>query len=162
MPVATTLIVDQAFLEETLVAFTNSPLRMQITQVHWQRFRGTLNEQSGSSAAGGASGQGSDSPVMAGGGIFGGGLESGGRPGRPGPGSPGPGRPGGAFPGAAGPGPEGPGGYGGATVSEGQLNSGLIELTIYAVVSLYEKYQPPGTPAAGGPTTAPTTPPAKP
>jgi hypothetical protein len=42
-------------------------------------------------------------------------------------------------------------GAAGATVSESQLTSGLIELSIYGVVSLYEKYQPNAEAAAGTP-----------
>jgi len=72
--------------------------------------------------------------------------------------------------------PFGPGGspfgFGASSVSEGQLTSGLIELTIYGIVSLYEKYEPApdvqagqgGTPPANTPPTnnpaAPTTNPA--
>jgi hypothetical protein len=42
MPVAMTLIVDQARIQEVLTAVANSPLRIQITQVHWQRYRGGI------------------------------------------------------------------------------------------------------------------------
>ena len=44
-------------------------------------------------------------------------------------------------------------------MSESQLTSGLIELTIYGVLSLYERYQPPAD--ATAPPTGPTPQPAK-
>ena len=46
--------------------------------------------------------------------------------------------------GPGGPGPSGSGGAGpGAlsTISESQLSAGLVELTLYGIVSLYEKYE---------------------
>ena len=43
--------------------------------------------------------------------------------------------------------PFGPGGTM-TSVSESQLTAGLVELTIYGIVSLYEKYQAPAEPAA--------------
>ncbi len=149
MPVGIVLVVDQAYMQDVLLAFANSQLKFQITQVNWARFRGSL---------GGGPGGSSTSPELGGGivqttGGSGGGLGSefrnpelrgpgpvGPRPG-PGPGPvgprPGPGGPGGPF------GPfAGSGGL--TTVSESQLTSGLIELSVYGVVSLYEKYAPSG------------------
>lgn len=165
MPVALTLVVDQAYLEDVLMAYANCPLRFQITQVHWQRFKGPL---SNTGPGGTSSGSADDEPVLttgtgtAGGGFnlgTGGGLRpvpgTPGMPGGPGPGR-GPGRPMGPmspmFPPPTGPmvpgGTEGPGypmtgsGYpGSTTLSEGQLTAGLIELNIYGIVSLYEKYE---------------------
>jgi hypothetical protein len=44
-------------------------------------------------------------------------------------------------------------------VSESQLTSGLIEVSIYGIVSLYEKYTPPeATPAPGTPPADPANP----
>jgi hypothetical protein len=154
MPVAICVVVDQAYIQDVLLAYANSPMRFQITQWHWQRFRGTLGD-SGS----GGSGPGSDDiagPARgyegSGGIRFGAGSikMSGPRPGLPG-------APTGGTPGLpmSGPSPLGPGGpgfpFGGdsgslTTISEGQLTAGLVELTIYGIVSLYEKYTE--TPAA--------------
>ena len=74
-------------------------------------------------------------------------------PGRVGPGGPPPG-PGGPPPGPGGPGafsPFGmPGMYGSGsmnTLTESQLTAGLVELTVYGIVSLYEKYEAPAAAA---------------
>ncbi len=194
MPVAIAVIVDQAYMQDVLLAFVNSPLRFQITQVTWARFRGTIagGNTSGSTGEAGdvvLSGTGySDGnlrdeidpdglysggprggpPIGAfntgGGGRPGGSGSSVGPPpgigpaGPPGLGGPiGPGgssygpppgmTPGGPGIGLPGPGFPGPGGYAGpagnlTTVSESQLTSSLIELDVYGIVSLYEKYVP--------------------
>lgn len=42
MPVAVCVVVDQAYAQDVLLAYANCPLRFQITQVQWERFRGTL------------------------------------------------------------------------------------------------------------------------
>jgi hypothetical protein len=41
VPVAVVLLADQAHIQEILVALTNSKLRFQVTQVGWQRHRGS-------------------------------------------------------------------------------------------------------------------------
>lgn len=181
MPVAIVLVVDQAHIQDVLMAFVNSPLRFQITQVTWKRFRDNLDT--------GGAGGGSASPegyVPSGPGQFGEGLDAGGDPderrgggsalgppggiGGPPPGM-GPGVPpkggSGSGSGLIGLAPGGPLSTGGSpapggggipsapyspysqgggsltTFSESQLTSGLVELSIYGVVSLYEKYTPP-------------------
>jgi hypothetical protein len=181
MPVAVVLIVDQMFLQDALVAYANSPLRFQITQYHWGRFRGQLPTTSGSQSGGG--------------GFFGGGeLMAGSPPGGPGGESemppdetggyvlPGSGYPGGSMPGGP-PAPEGgptgypggpmaggfggytPGGYGsgmfGGSTTTAQTTSGLVELSIYGIVTMYEKYEekPAEGTATNGTTPAETTPP---
>ena len=124
MPFAVSLVVDQMFMQDALVAYANSPMRCQITQFYWQRFRGSLK-----------------APAT--------------------PGTPG------SMPGAEDPGyienpetyvlpfgqgmpedPRGPGfgpGMSGrsSSVSEGQVTSGLVQLTIHGVLTLYEKYEEP-------------------
>ena len=146
MPVGMVLVIDQANLQDVLMALANSPLRFQITQVHWQRFRGTLaGPDSGSPGS-----PGSNNNVL----TFGGGLGSsdgigGGNLGprvNPGSGRPRPGTsPGPMGPAPMGPGP-GPGGPGASGDESGdgdvQMTSGLIEVSIYGIVSLYEKYEP--------------------
>ena len=51
MPVGIVVVVDQAYLQDVLLAFANSPLRFQITQVTWNRFRGRLERQQRRAAA---------------------------------------------------------------------------------------------------------------
>jgi len=144
MPVALCVLVDQAYVQDILMAYANSPLRFQITQTHWQRFRGTLG---GLGTTGGSVSGGPDdvfAPVARG--VEGTGFTPGGGGGlRPLPGF----RPGGVgLPGPMGVPPVGPmgagtpfGGGGSLTsVTESQLTSGLVELTVYGIVSLYEKF----------------------
>ena len=147
MPVAIAVIVDQAHMQEVLLAFANSPLRFQITQVTWKRFRDKL----GGTSTGFGTGSTSDPDVeLSGRGDIGalgpppgmGGIGIGPRP-MPGgtdilpPGSPlGP-------PGGMGiMNPYSPASGTVTTVSESQLTSGLVELSVYGIVSLYEKYSP--------------------
>ena len=144
MPVSVTVVVDQAYLQDVLLAFANSALRFQITQVTLNRFHGTLDLGGGSSGSSGESG----SVIYGGQTQFGAGFgTSGGLK----PGGPGPGSLSGGPPRTSGPGPGGPGGPGmgpgsmgsfgmtgqPSTVAESQLTSGLVELTVYGVVSLY-------------------------
>jgi hypothetical protein len=186
MPVALTVVVDQAYVQDVLLAYANSPLRFQTTQVHFQRFRDKLGGTGADGLPGGGSGEniqfsgrgttgegfgtgdgGLSRPGFGQGGGFGGigGIGRGGPGGLAppvGPGAPLPGGPG-AYPGSSsGPGsyPGGPGGPGGlpfgpggtlTSVSESQLTAGLVELTVYGVVSLYEKYTAPAAPTESAP-----------
>ena len=148
MPVAITVIVDQAYMQDVLLAYANMPMRFQVTQYHWQRFRGSLGATAGGSTGG--VGLGGDSEVggpargtEGSGGIKFGSTGSGsGPPGGSGAGRP-PMIPGGPGPmGPGGPGPSGSAGPGALTsISESQLSAGLVELTLYGIVSLYEKYE---------------------
>ena len=146
MPVGIVLVVDEAYLQDVLLAYANSPLRFQITQVHWSRFRGTLGGL-GTTGPGGGEQPGITS---SGSGVMGSGiLPPGSGEGAP-IGSPrgprGPGGPGGIMSGMM-PGGPGAGGYGGSgggqlsTISESHLTSGLIEVCIYGIISLYEKFE---------------------
>ncbi|MCI0704157.1 MAG: hypothetical protein L0241_24125 [Planctomycetia bacterium] len=151
MPVGIVLIVDQAYIQDVLLAFTNSPLRFQITQTAWTRFRYTL-DNTGFGSSGSEPGV-----IYSEGGSFQGGI--GANIGEPDPerepirpesppsklpsvsvppvggGSSGPGYPGN---------PYSPYGSGVPTIaSESQLTSGLVELSIYGIVSLYEKFEVP-------------------
>lgn len=153
MPVGITVIVDQAYMHDVLMAYANLPMRFQITQSHWSRFRGSLGGggvygSSGSSddivgpargleGSGGIKFGGSSLGPTPGGssGPIGGGSSLGPRPGGPGPMGGGPG------PMGSGPGPTGPGSAPSGSFSEAQLTAGLVELTIYGVVSIYEKYE---------------------
>lgn len=158
MPVAITLIVDQAYMQDVLLAYANSPLRFQITQVDWQRFRGPLGGGTGSGEGFGIGGE--DMVAGPARGYEGAGLKLGGMGGlMPAPGGfgsavgppGGPPLPGGPTPpgiGGFGPGAYSPSGMGGIygagsmpTLTESQLTAGLVELTVYGIVSLYEKYE---------------------
>jgi hypothetical protein len=192
MPVGIVIVLDQAYMQDMLLAFANSPLRFQITQVAWTRFRGTL----AGIGPGGGSGPGGDIDY----GSYGQGQinfggsgdpDSGrptGPPGRPRPPVVGPGgipMPVGPPMGPVGPVPVGPGGMGpnypgssptASTVSESQITSSLVELSVYGIVSLYEKFEkydptdyivvstapvvaaPPAPAAPAVPPTAPMTP----
>ncbi|CAN5502497.1 hypothetical protein BH11PLA2_BH11PLA2_03650 [soil metagenome] len=169
MPVAIQVVCDLRYMQDLMVAYANSPLRFQIVQYHWSRYRGALQSDTapGSSGSPGSSAA-SDAAPVAVNGSLGDGL---GPRGSEGPrGGDGP-RGGGDRPlptigpmpstGAAGP-REGfiPGLVGGqlTSVSEAQANSALIELTIYGIVTLYEKHEVKKDAAANAvPATTPTT-----
>ena len=172
MPVALVLVVDQMYLQDTLVAYANSSLRFQVTQYHWKRFRGSLANPNDplagdagefASIAPGSSSYpgGSSYPTAPGSSSFPSSRNTG-FPSSAGSSSgfssPSSGRESSGF----GPGGFGPGGYGGLSsgpsVSEAQSTSGLVELTIYGIITLYEKYD--AKPADGA--TAPATPAAAP
>lgn len=168
MPVGLVVVVDQAYLQDVLLALSNSPLRFQITQVAWTRFRGTLDGL----GVNAGSGTGGAVDFSSGSGSFGSGFGPadpdagpgrGGRFGPPpgagvtgipmgmGPVAPGPGGPGSGGPGYA--------GSGSSVVSDSQITSGLIELSVYGVVSLYELPKAPDAAAAPAPNTpVPNTP----
>ncbi len=140
MPVALVLVVDQMFLQDALAAYANSTLRFQVTQFHWTRFRGTLDAPA-SAAGGGGDPAGGSGGGPAGG--FGGGKGMGG----------GDGGEMGGLGGGSGPGGFG-GGLGGPAVSEEQVTSGLVELSLYGIVTLYEKFDVPAVAAPAGETPA--------
>ena len=146
MPVGLVLVVDQAYVNDVLIALGNSPLRIQITQTQWQRFRDPL-------AVGGSAPGGSAPPQ-------GSGSETEGEPSRPGGGglsplapptnpgsSPGPMYPGsgsGGYPGGSSGGsmpsfPGAPSGGSTGALPQSQVTAGLVELAVYGLVSLYEK-----------------------
>jgi len=155
MPVAIVAVVDQAYIQDMLLAFANSPLRFQITQVTWKRFRGNLGTGSNYDSTGSGG-----SVLITQPGSFGRDFNRSGDPdvmypgARNRPPSPAPMPPFGSPPGPGGMAPFGMGmgmgsydPYGGSSgsltaVSEAQLTSGLVELSVYGIVSLYEKYNP--------------------
>ncbi len=115
LPVGMVLVVDQAAINDVLIAVANSPLRIQITQVHLLHVHDSGPQAGGDTAPSGGEGtpgEGRPSgPTMpAGGPMMPGGL---GKPGFPLGGT-------------------------GAEVSEGDNN--LFELTVYGVATLYERY----------------------
>jgi hypothetical protein len=142
MPVALSMVVDQAYMQDVLMAYANCPLRFQITQVHWERFRGTLTP------AGSTESEDTGPRLTTGGGLGDGFLpnegrpQSGFRPGGIGIGPVGP-SPGPGIPGAPGLGGLSGqfGSAGSTTVTEGQITAGLVQLTVYGIISIYEKYQ---------------------
>lgn len=127
MQVGMVLILDQDFLPDVLEALANSKLRCQNTQYHWKRFRsGRGPNPSSGSTPGTRGGPGGVNPE--------GGEYS-------------PGTPMGFTPGGFGSG-FGPGfgsGFSGnvAQNTEG-LSVSMIELSVYGIASLYEKFVPEG------------------
>lgn len=134
MPVAVVLLIDQLYMQEVLTAYANSPLRFQIAQYHWKRYRSTggaaaldFNDDTMSAPPPMAAMGGMTAPGRSG--SYSGPMSSYSGPGASSYSGP----MGSGFPGSA----------GGATVTEGQLTSGLIELTLYGIISLYEKFEEP-------------------
>lgn len=124
MPVGIVLIVDQAHVQDVLTATANSPLRIQTTQWHWRRFHGDikpLEEQRTSFT----SPEGGSLPVAVEGALS-----------RP-PSSERPpllNRPGGSFSPLSPP---------GSMAQADEQEWDLVELSIYGIASLYERFPPP-------------------
>jgi hypothetical protein len=155
MPVAMVMIVDQAHVQDVLRALSNSRLRFQNTQVHYERFRGVISLEEPSPI--GELNTPATAPPT--------GAPAGGSRMKP----RGDDMVGGLKIGLGGPGGRGPGGEiergprqrpptGGyfPTPSHGDVsmeeeNNNLVELTVYGLISLYERF-PPRSPAdqAGG------------
>lgn len=155
LPIAVRLQVDQAHVNTVLSTMANNKLRMQITQVEWNhvpRSRPMLaGGLPGMPGSGGFGFPGAPPGGLPGTGVSPGMAPIGGIPGAtPGlPGGPGvPGLPGRPPVGA----PGGPGAGGNpALASLGLEDGNLIDLTIYAIASLYERYPPkPGAPLNSG------------
>jgi hypothetical protein len=155
IPVALAVVVNNSCVSDVMVAFANSPIRFQITQVQWQRYRTPLPpvvDDDGPGSFIPSGGPGGVPPGMPG------------MPGSPGgmrPGMPGvPGGTGGGFPpgrdgdeeegmgGSGSPGGVFPGGgnllqqTGGKKLPD-EANAGLCELGIFGILSFYEKGQKP-------------------
>jgi hypothetical protein len=171
MPVGLVVVADQGYVQDVLTALANCKLRFQTIQSTLARFRGSLSylpQSMGGSSPGGAPpgvsaprGEGSESssdsrppgvgPVPAGppAGV---GVIPGGPPRLGGPG----------FGQMMGPGMFGPGMFGGAPMSssDDQTAGNLIEVTVFGIAALYEKFDtvaPKKDEAAAGPgTTSPT------
>jgi hypothetical protein len=140
MPVGLELVVDQTSIQDVLTAMANSKLRIQITQWHWARFYGDIKPKIADTIL--AQGNESKPPaaaptpanVIGPGGLFGGSALGGGRLPR---GAPQGGRQAPSPPGRAG----GPPGRGPRPAMEEQEWQ-LVELSIYGIASLYERYPP--------------------
>lgn len=172
MPIGLVCLVDQQHIQDVLVALTNSPLRFQVTQTHLQRFRGAGG--GATSSPGAVFAQPSFGPSVgpsAGpGGIprdgmaaFGGGGRSGGRGGAI-PGAPDSPYQGGQNPGTPPPGatqqvPTGPDVM---TLLAEEGGGSLVELAVYGLASLYERYPPKPAEGAAATDPAAATPPATP
>jgi len=144
MPIGMVLVIDQSAMQDVLAAIANSRLRIQTTQVSWNHVANVRSEKietrgvTGSEAAGGKT-KGAMEEGVPGGGFRPPILPKGGY----GPPSPG-----------AGP----PGGFGSGEMRRSigdQDDPNLIELSVYGIASLYERY-PPKPPAAPAPETAKT------
>lgn len=132
MPVALSLIVDQAHMQDVLTAVNNSRLRIQITQVQWQHAHGIKSGALALAPGGGGieqpgpfpPGMGPKPPKFPGGGMV-----------PPGGGMVPPG--GGIVP----PGGILPGGAPSAGAGD-EDDPNLVELAVYGIAALYERYQP--------------------
>jgi hypothetical protein len=131
LPIAMVLIVEQAHVSDLLIAIANSPLRIQTTQVAFHEMPVRAPSSPGSEP-------GPDQPRE--------------RPDQALPSD----RPTKTFPGGPG-GPLGPGGQPTARVDE--PDTSLVELTVYGIATLYERFkerdpnapQTPGSPQPGTP-----------
>jgi hypothetical protein len=143
VPIGLTVIADQAFVQDVLTAVANCKLRFQTVQTHLIRFRGSLTYTAGSSGGGSPDGEGGAPSLRPPAGASTGGPGAGGPPGPTTPPPPmkigppmgpvapsGPGFPG--FPGGSGSAPR--------SSNEDQVASNLIELNIYGIATLYEKF----------------------
>jgi hypothetical protein len=165
MDVAIVMIVDQAHVQDVIRALANSRLRFQNTQVHYERYRGviSLDEPSESEPpTPGVTAAGAPLPPGLARGVPRGGLRIGvsskGRGGPAGEGRreqrmPRPGMP--------------PGMSSDPNAAD-EENNNLVELTVYGIISLYERYPPkpaagqPGAPGAAPVPGAPAAPPPPP
>ncbi len=150
MQVAFTVVIDQQYITDVMIAYANSPLRFEGVQYHWKRASGLQSTTNTTGGSVGISGQGGEEFSTIGG-SAGNGLSS--SPYGPmGQSSSGPVGTSGQY-GPMGMDPRMSGGsqFQGipglsstslSNVSEAQANSGLVELTVYGLVSLYEKYDP--------------------
>lgn len=147
MPVGVTVVVDQTHIHDFLAELANCHLRFQITQVQIRHVRdvASIMETAATPGTGTGPGTGPGDP----------GDESpGGRPGGIGGRQPGPGTPGPGMPGPGMPGPGTPGGL----VASNPLDPNLVELTVYGIATLYEKFHLPKDETADPNAAKPTTP----
>jgi hypothetical protein len=141
MPVALSVVVEQGHMQDVLTAVTNSRLRIQITQVQWKRAEGIKPGSIAGSS--GSSGGATERPVTSPTPGTTGGPNYGGTPGYGPPGGVRPSGPpigggiGGGVPGTGTPAP-------GVMSEQGDPN--LVELAVYGIAALYERY-PPKQPA---------------
>lgn len=162
LPIGLRLIIDQSHVHDVMSTVSNSRLRIQVTQVHFHHAR---DVQRAGAAPGTVPGYPPGASGPAAPGTMPGGAVPPGYGSPPGPGgpgmSPGPGR--GMFPGMIPgrpflPGAGDPGGARGGpaeTTSGFVDNARLVELSIYGIASLYERYPPrpvADTPSPGSPT----------
>ncbi|HEV3203230.1 MAG TPA: hypothetical protein VGY77_02550 [Gemmataceae bacterium] len=147
MPIGLVFIVDQEHIQDVLTAVANSPLRIQTTEVHWRRFHGDIKPHEEDKPMAEKGPGSSEGRVVSGaaGGLLpappaGGSVRPGGLP-VPAPPAGGSIRPGGL--------PYVPGREAGSASSyipEDQ-EWDLVELAIYGIASIYERFPPPAPPA---------------
>jgi hypothetical protein len=133
VPVAVAMIVDQDHVDRVLTSFNNSVLRFLTTQVIINRYGNSVRPQLAGQMGDDGETRGLPGlpPMMS----FGGSGSKGGRPFSPMPGGV---TPGGAVPPGIDPEAGGtPGGYGMVSNEEAENN---VELVIYGIVTLYERY----------------------
>lgn len=184
IPIGIVLVMDQAYIEDLMAVFLNSRLRFLPTQLQWQQATGGARSPDSAAPArnpaqtGGAGPGGGKLQITAPGGgppggMMGGSAPPGGMMGGMGSGPPGgmmgmggSGPPGGMMGMMAGPRPGMgmmggmmPGGTGmgmAATTAGGEENDpNLIELALYGVISVYDRWQDPNAQPAPGTQTTP-------
>jgi hypothetical protein len=168
MPVGMVVIVDQAHIEDFLTAFANSRLRIQTTLINAQHFRENIKPREeggpvGGGVPGSASGEPQPRPPTAvggpGSGPRGGGMGITGIGGIQAPGGGSMGGPPrgygqGTMPGLQMPGYMGQPGMMGQRPTDEEEDMNLVELAVYGIASLYERFpQKQQTPEAANPTT---------
>jgi len=136
MPIGLTVVVDQTHIHDFLAELANCHLRFQITQVQVRHVRDVASIMEAATAPGTGTGSGTGP----------GDEVSGGRP--PGPGTPG----------MPGPGTPGVPGTPGGPVAGNPLDPNLVELTVYGIATLYEKFHLPKDETADPNAAKPTTP----
>jgi hypothetical protein len=146
LPIAMVLVVEQAHVNDVLIAIANSPLRIQTTQIafHDVPLKAPTSESTDSASPDRPKGMPPGLPFS----------RDDRKPGVA-PGGP-------IVPGGPG---ERPGSQPGAQVEE--VDTSLVELTVYGIATLYERYKEktaegPATPGGPQPGTAPGTPPGVP
>ncbi len=148
IPVGMRLVVDQTYLQDVLIAVAETRTRFQTTQMTWQRYQGTAANVFGGISPSGPSGP--SGPTLPKGGfppVFPKGRDRDDDSGAGGGGIPSfPMFPGSGFPSSS-----------AANADDPTLNN-LIEVAIYGLSTIYEKYEDKKTPAKGstGSTPIPT------
>jgi hypothetical protein len=149
MPIGMVLVIDQSAMQDVLSAIANSKLRIQTTQVTWSHVGNVRSEKR--EASGGSPLATPSTGKKGAGEEVAGGAKGPSAPGLPGT-APG-------IPGA----PPGLPNFGGSGMIDTRRFSGnqedpnLIELSVYGIASLYERY-PPKAASAGSSTTTGSTP----
>jgi hypothetical protein len=127
LPIGIVVVTDQTYMKDIIESIANTKMRFQTTQVEWSRFHNILSYRGGSTESspfgpGPGTREREGSPDSGPGPMFGSGFPLG-----PGSGYPG-------YPGF------GLGSGGPENSSQDQFSANLMELSVYGLISLYEKF----------------------